>query len=412
MNFLGKLFIVFCLFPYIRILPINIDAQPNALILGTLIIAITKPIKVKKYIFDLLLVLVFAIILMILTSPNINGIRILSNYFSLFIISFATYLVLTDLRRIPYNLFVYIVYIWGIVGLIQLFYPTFLSFLTLRGAYGGPTYGRGVSSLAVEPTFYGMICVFLMMINYINFRNMPKYKFTKLVCIIQLIFFSRSTTCFMALILAFCCYAAYKIVTSRSGLKIVGLSVITLLLGHHLLHIYVGFSDSRFSNVLQAIFSDPSTFLTIDYSVNHRFTHAFLTIKGFFDNFFIPHGFNDFSLYLERLLKDPFWSNTIVIDPKIEERITTSLGGTLFELGLLSTPLFMALFGYLKKLTLSGYNGVLIGLILLSMMMNAMNFNQAILPFFIGNLIYLKYQQPSTSNPTTSSILPSYNKLN
>lgn len=126
---------------------------------------------------------------MILTSPNINGIRILSNYFSLFIISFATYLVLTDLRRIPYNLFVYIVYIWGIVGLIQLFYPTFLSFLTLRGAYGGPTYGRGVSSLAVEPTFYGMICVFLMMINYINFRNMPKYKFTKLVCIIQLIFF-------------------------------------------------------------------------------------------------------------------------------------------------------------------------------------------------------------------------------
>lgn len=386
------LFLITCFFPFIRVLPLNMDAQPNSLILGSIIILLLGKHKINKYIGDLLLIVVFSFIIMLLSSPTPNGIRIFSNYLSLFVISYSTYLVLTYLRGIPYNLFRFSVYVWACVGLIQtLISPTFLSFLTLRGADGGPSFGRGVSSLAVEPTFYGMICVFLLLINYVNFNSCKQYKFICSICLGQLLLLSRSTTCILALMIALMFYGVYKLFESRHLWRVLCISVILIIIGVQFSEIYVSHSNSRLANILGAIISNPEAFLSIDYSVNHRFTHAFMTIRGFFVDFGLPHGFDGFSTYLTDVLKSSYWRDVIMVDPKGETRITTSLGGILFELGVFAVPLFIVIIGCLKTLKSNGFDAVLIGMILLSMMLNAMNFNQAILPFFIGNLIYIKY---------------------
>lgn len=391
------LFLFFCFFPFVRVLPLDMDAQPNALILGALIILFSGRKEIKKYNFYLLLILLTAIILMIFTSPDIMGLRILTNYISLFVIAYATYISLAKLRGLPYSLFKLCVYLWGAVAFIQIFYdPLFLSQMTYRGSlYASDRMGRGVFSLAAEPTFYGMICVFMMMVNYINFRDYWSYKLINVLCLVQLVLFSRSTTCFMALCIAFAIYSIYLIFKSKHPVKVLLIVSISLVVGYFALKFLLDNSDSRLSRILGYLIEKPSKFLTYDISVNHRFAHAFLTIKGFFENFGLPHGFNKFPDYIVELLKDDYWGHILMFGPKGQERITTSFGGTLFELGILSLPLWIVLYKCVQKLNQKGYNGTFIGVVLFSMMLNAMNFNQSILPYFIGNLIYLYYHTPA-----------------
>ncbi len=392
------LFLFFCFFPFLRILPLDLDAQPNALLLGMVIVLFSGRKKIRKFNFYILLILLIAIAVMLFSSPDFDGIRILTNYVSLFVISYATYISLTKLHGLPYGLFKLCVYIWGIVAFIQVFYdPNFLSSFTFRGSQyiGHGSHGRGVTSLAAEPTFYGMVCVFLMMVNYINFRDFSSYKFINIICLIQLVFFSRSTTCFMALSIALALYAFYLIFKTKHPVKVLIIVTISLIAAYFGVQYLIENSDSRVAKVLGYLINKPSKFLTYDISVNHRFAHAFLTIKGFFENFGLPHGFNKFPDYISELLKDDYWGHILMFGPKGQERITTSFGGTLFELGILSLPLWIVIIQCVRKLNRRGYNGTFIGLILFSMMLNAMNFNQSILPFFIGNLIYLYYYQPS-----------------
>lgn len=391
------LFLFFCFFPFVRILPLDMDAQPNALILGALTIVFSGHKELKKYNFYLLLVLLTAVCVMLFSSPDIKGLRILANYVSLFIIAYATYISLTKLHGLPYGLFKFCVYLWGIVAFIQVFYdPLFMSQMTFRGSfYASDRMGRGVFSLAAEPTFYGMICVFLLMVNYINFRDYWSYKFINLICLIQLVLFSRSTTCFFALCFAFTLYSLYLLFKSKHLVKVLLIISISLIVGYFILQYLLENSDSRLARVMGYLIDNPSKFITYDISVNHRFTHAFLTIKGFFENFGLPHGFNKFPDYIVELHKDEYWGHVLMFGPQGQERITTSFGGTLFELGILSLPLWIVLYNCVQKLNQKGYNGTLVGLVLFSMMLNAMNFNQSILPYFIGNLVYLNYHNPA-----------------
>lgn len=385
-----NLFIIFCLFPYLRIIPFNLDAQPNALILSVPIICIFSNKRIPKEIAMLLFAMVVAICLLVLTNMSLMGLRTLANYVSLFLVSYSSYLILKHHNGLSYNLFRYCVYVWFLVGFIQFFFDsTFGDFLIFRGAVTEEMqHGRGVCSLAVEPTYYGMMCVFMAVLNYLNFRGYSHYRQLFILLVIQLLF-SKSTTVILFLGLSVLIYCLCQSLKRRAGVLYIIAALIGLVIFDITFKMYLDSVDSRLTNALKVLYENPDSFLLMDYSVNNRFMHSFFPIKAFFDDYGIPHGLARFNDYLIPLSKDTTWGYLLPYDYSEEYRINSAISGALYDLGVFSLPIILVLVKCLKELTKRGYNGLFCGIVLFCMMLNNMPFSQAILPFIFGNLIYL-----------------------
>ena len=389
-HILYVLFLIFCFFPYLRILPFNIDSQPNALILSMVIFILNFKGKITKSLGSLLLMLVSALPLMVISNLNMLGLKAFIPYFSLFFVSYATYQVLKNLGGIPYKLFKCVVFVWFIVGLIQsTIYPSFCEvFLYRSDNLKMLATGRGVTSLAVEPTFYGMICIFLFMINYLNFSECEQKKLIDLLLIIQIIFFSKSTTCFIIVILSVLMYGVFKLFVSKHKIRWLYLlllcgGVVAFTFSFLLQH-----SEIRFAKALMYMVENPQTFVLMDVSVNIRFVHAVFPILGFIENGFMPHGLGVFNEYLNELINDEYWGNFIIQDIPTVNILVSSLGASLYELGIFAVPFLFTLIRSFLKLKHKKY-AIFCLIIFLVMMLNHMNYNQAILPMFIGNIMYL-----------------------
>lgn len=393
------LFLFFCFFPYLRILPINLDAQPYALILGFFITIFLLPRKLPKSIFILLYIMIIAILLWVAMGMQLVEFRSLMNYFSLFFITTASFLSLKYLNGLPYNLFKNSVYIWGIVGLIQfLFFPKFLTFLSYRGDISSMAYGRGVCSLAVEPSFYAMVIVLFFIINYINFKDYKSFKTLNIILLIQLII-TKSATVILFLSLSLIIYFIIRIIKQKKFSTLILFSF-GILIVFVLLPYFIDNTDSRLTNVISVLYHSPYLFLTMDYSVNNRFLHSFVPFYGFFDRLGIPNGFNHFAQYLNGLKEDPYFNNILVYNFNEEDRVKSAFSGLIFELGVFGLP-FIYLFRLIYiKLNEQRLNGLLMILLIITMMINNMPFTQAILPFTLGNLLYIcNSESISLSNP-------------
>jgi hypothetical protein len=92
-------------------------------------------------------------------------------------------------------------------------------------------------------------------------------------------------------------------------------------------------SGSRLFQISDRFLNDPFSLLLLDASVNDRFFHVFYSLKGFLENFLLPHGFGawipyvstQFSSYPDYVLVDTF---------TLAGRIMSGYGSLLFELGL------------------------------------------------------------------------------
>lgn len=398
------LFLFFCFFPYLRILPLPLDSQPNALILAVCIFVISFHNKVAKEIKYLLFVLFSAIICMVCSWEGVLGLRILTNYVSLFFITYATYVALRYLNGLPYSFFCNVVYWWFLVGFIQLtIYPSFLDFLLLRSDNELMlARGRGVTSLAVEPTFYGMICLLLMIINHLNFYEQKRYKWILFLLLVQFIVFSRSTTCFFVLGISCTLYILYWVLKGRNCFWwLIGICIGSFVVYKGALYV-TSHTDIRFARALHHLLQEPSSFLLMDYSVNNRFMHAFFPLKGFIDNIGFPHGLGNFNDYLMKMSEDAYWGRLLPYDVSGEKKTATSIGGPLFELGIFALPIYYVIITCFRQISKYRIASDFCFFILFGLMLNTLNFNNAILGFFMGNLVYLKYYgYKSISNCTS-----------
>ena len=126
---LSFLFLIFCFFPYVKLLPLGTDSQPYALLLGMILLPLYLRKEIKPEFLALLLVALFSAGIAIFSPWDFNTVRSFINYLSLFVVSFVTYHFLKKKGGLPYVFFRNVVYIWFGVGIIQLFiYPSFLSF--------------------------------------------------------------------------------------------------------------------------------------------------------------------------------------------------------------------------------------------------------------------------------------------
>ncbi|WP_286332857.1 hypothetical protein [Duncaniella freteri] len=399
---LKHIFLFFCFFPYIQIVPLSTDSQPYGLIFGGLIVFLNKSWKLNTDLFMLFLIAITSVFIFFFSPFDFNSIRSLVNYISIFIIAWATYIVLSDRESFSFNLFKKCVYVWLVFGLVQQFvYRPFGSFLISRLWVG---YGsRGMSALAPEPTFYAIICVLFSIICFLNFGNEKEYKKIQIILLVQIVLLSRSATIIMFGSIAVMLYCIF-VLMKRNCIYFISVPLITFILILVIPSLLPYISQHRVGKLLSALIENPALFITVDNSVNERFIHVFFPFIGFLSNWGFPHFFGSFQEFMNEIYISGNLSEYISYFRNNYTRIMSGLGSIFFELGAIAI-----LFVYIiiqdfiiiaRKKDLS----IFFCLMFLIILFNAMPLSNSLIGFTVGNIIFcaksiknsLKYQESNT----------------
>src|SRR5210317_352541 len=123
MKILIYIFIFFCFFPYIDIINIGTDTQPNALVMSAILLFAIENKKINTPILLLWVLFLFSILLAI--TSNLSGfetIKNILNYLSAPMICLAAYNVFIKMKfKLPFSIFLIICLSYFIVGFMQMF---------------------------------------------------------------------------------------------------------------------------------------------------------------------------------------------------------------------------------------------------------------------------------------------------
>jgi len=353
------LFYFFIFFPFLKLVPLPTDIQPYALLLAIFFFLHFGIIKksFEKMPFEIMLLFVtflFSLYLFLISNRSFTSLRSLANYTSLFFISYSTYYILKAQKGFPNKFLKMSIYIWFTVGFIQTFiYRNFLVSLIGRG-FSDPELiqARGVVALAPEPTFYGITCVFLLLLTNLHFEKAKQKIFFSILILVQLIFFSQSSI----------------------------IVLLILLINFELIQL----GNVRMYQIAMQIIDDPSRLLS-DLSMNERFFHLYFPLLGFFQNWLMPHGFDSWSGYLSDVL------STVEYFVFISERnrIMSGYGAAFFELGfiafLIPTSITLSIHRFYRN---DFKKFLLISLFLNTIMLSAIQLALPVIGFLVGYLCY------------------------
>ena len=288
----GQLFIAASLIPFFGFS--QFDSQPFPLLFAIIFIFLIKLnhkfIFPNKYLIYYLLFVITGCFLAYLTDNrfSILTIRGVAGYLGIFFYytAFDNYI-----RNFgfPLRLFQAFILLWILVGIIQLFFPDFGSnFIAQRNSIG-----RGVTSLAPEPTHFGFFIFFSSWIILLS----KKYKIdmiNKLVIFIGLLsilFLAMSSMTLLFIIFAFLFYLFYLFFKK----KYLTLFILTTTLSTILIPIGVDFNDTnRILLFTTSLLSGDFSKFFSDSSVLSRFNDILFPFVALFKNNFLPGGFSSF----------------------------------------------------------------------------------------------------------------------
>ena len=284
--------VLFISFPFIQILPLGGYTQPYALIISILILPFAINVNFQQLTAPMLLVLVsfmvVGLLIFIATCypyKNYQEYKYLSTYIGFPTIVFSTVFFLKKEKVLVIRILECSVYIWLFVALFQkMWQPDFmLGLLSVSSTIANDILasGRGVLSLAPEPTHYG----FHMIMLAAALAVLGGRKFPIALALIQSILLAKSASAAMALGLGFI-FAV--IVSGKINFKMVSVTVVAICVSAILLY-YFG-SKSRIVLLVSEFIVDPIGIIFMDYSLNLRLGGMVASFAYILDNFFVPHG--------------------------------------------------------------------------------------------------------------------------
>lgn len=331
MKLLTSLFFIFCFFPYLKIIP-NLDTQPGALILGSLLmfIYIYFDKKINKKLIIILL-LTFGTIVFLDYSKLFESLRGILSYYSIGIITYSTYKSLKN-RFLIKRILEYSINVWFICGLIQTIYKrNFLEFM-VNGMRTSDS--RGVTSLAPEPTFYGITCVFLLiLVVEVVEKNKTKI-FLEMNLLIQIFFFSKSSMTILFLFILIGIIFLTKMSLKYFTFGLVSVFTIHLFVTNFLINSRVySLYNKVMTKSIKNIFYE-------DASLNARLSHIYYSFLGSLENYLLPNGVVEWSNFtaLKEGTNEYFY--TFLKDES--NRIMSGFGGIIYELGIIG--IFLIIF--------------------------------------------------------------------
>ena len=352
MRAIAYIFIFFCFFPYIDLIGLGTDTQPNALLLSAIILFTIKNKKINKPI--ILLWLMFAMSIVLALFSNLGSFETLKNVFNYLsppMICFASYTLYQKMGfKIGFKLFSAVVVSYFFVAFVQYYFdPNFMTFLLNQGGRGVLLAGRGVVSLCPEPAFYGSLCLFFLVFSLMSF-NRKQNLFLVPLLIIQLIFFSKTATAIAVLFIALLSYMAIQLLRFRlkpallmTSLIFVGLIVFKSLPQQQ--------QEGRAVQLFEAFVKDPLLFTKVDVSAAVRITSSYSPFMALRYNAFLPMGMGNYKSFVSQRYRDghyPKLINKYVIDEI--DRLGGGINMVLFHLGFFGLVFPIAIYLAFKRL--------------------------------------------------------------
>ena len=383
------LFIFLCFFPFLNILRLPTDTQPNALLFSIPILLVNLRRGFPSYYLIGFFLFLVAFITLLFSNLDFSSILSFSNYVSILVVPLAVFFTLKFSGGLSYDFFKKVIYTWGIVGIIQKFiYGNFLNFLLSRSSGAAAFKGRGVVSLSPEPTYYGSVIILFLIVYFLNFTARKDYKLLAIL-MIQLLVLSISSTAILVLLVATGLYFVFVFVNLPIK-KILLILAVSVAVMFSIFFISPLFSGSRAYKLVSIVLSKPELIL-LDESIAERFNAIYFSIGSLFDNYGIPNGYNTYTNYILKQSQDPdnakFFFNFKIAN---YGRILSGFGIGIFELGIFGLLIPLLIFASIWR-CLKNYS-VLFAYILFNLILfTAMSLNNSLILFIIGNMIYLSY---------------------
>jgi hypothetical protein len=305
---------VFSLFPFTTIVDFGTYTQPYALLMGMAFIPFAFNTRI-----DLASCIALSWLLFfgaILYFQAIGGespagpLKYLVAYLTPFFIVFPAFYLTRYHRTFFCKLVLWSSYLWVIVAVIQIaFDPSFMTILVRSWSAAGEVVvasGRGVMSLAPEPTTFGFHLIILGALHYLLSGN---GRVSALIILCSL-FLALSSSSLLVLLMAGSIGVAGHI-----GLKFLGkmlfFGLAAILVVYPLVFSFLELEEMavfRIIDLLMVAYNNPELIL-VDASVNTRLGGLFVAIMECIDRMFIPFGLSHFDWLLERdvlLGKYPF----------------------------------------------------------------------------------------------------------
>ncbi len=365
----------FCFFPFIAFVNIGTDMQPYAFLIATVYIIFNTSLKSKWFDYTQIFFLCYVAILLVLSMTSneyFTIIRSFFNYISVSIISLAVYISLKQNNGINEYYIKAFIIIWLLIGMIQLFVDR--SFLGTIISNFRTSSTRGVCSLASEPSFYGYISFFFLIISYQFKNNRIIYI---LLSIFQIVVLAQSTVTISYVIIYYSITLLYKFVKNKNikSILLIISAMGILAISFAIINKYL--PNTRMVILINKMASNPLSILN-DERVEQRFNHIKLAIESFCDSYGFPHGYAVFITY--------------------SKRIMSGYGAVLHELGIIGAFYIVLWFVYISKAY--DYSAAVAITII---MFSAIQVGNPIFCFFLGICIYL-YKESKISSSSIKEI--------
>lgn len=279
-------------------------------------------------------------------------------------------------------------FIWIMVGIVQLFNNSYLTFWRYRLVIKG---GRGSVSLAPEPAYFAITLILYSLVLYsINIRNKKYFIYSFLS--IGLLAKSFVGLFYIITIL-------FLVYFNKKNIKKIFLIAILLVLSLVMIKLFsANFLRYRIIYLLNLFLENPKILILKDGSSKIRVISLLFSLKGAITNFFIPNGFSTWTRYVTE--QTILYSEFLKIEKERVEyyrelllkikyfpmnKINTMLGGVLYELGIIGILFFYRLCKNCPKL-------IVIIIILLSL--DGLNITN---PLF-GILVAINYKKEKLRN--------------
>lgn len=385
----AALFVFFAFFPFIAPIPLPTDTQPYALIFGAIWVAmyirqLTAPLS-------LWLLLVYpagATLFLILIQDAFSGARDIANYVSLFVVPLCAYGVCKTYNFSLQFWLKLTVALWILLGMIQWHVDKEFGAFLLSASR--TTEGRGITSFAAEPTFYGSILIIFLALWMLLGK---KGKLLPLLIGFAIFYYARSASALLILVLGLAVFVVTEFI-SRGSVK--QLIVSACIVGLVIFTAADFIEDSRVYVLATAVMDDPVVVLKTDDSVRARVGFVFASIYGSLENYLFPQGldyvrFQDYFAVLAGRYPE------FLKGLPLQTRIESGYGKVLFQFGVLGLILPLVVqFLIWKQKHLSPGERLMISVWIHGIYCSSIAAGFPLLGFFIGVSAWTR-QQDQTS---------------
>ncbi|MBL1436916.1 MAG: hypothetical protein COB08_012070 [Rhodobacteraceae bacterium] len=341
---LGAIFILACMNPWTSFGTNSMDSQPWPLLTGLVFLGSTRFVRAPPYIGPLSISITAGLIISIALSVNptlTEILRAIAGYSTLIVVYFAFYNYLLRFG-FPSSLLFFSAVSWLVFAFVEMVSPSIISMFAAQRT----SVGRGLTSLAPEPTFFAIFLLFLSWIIFVGRNYQPSRREVFLIAanLLAIFLLARSTMVIVYIAVAAVIYSGFFVIKSIGSLR---------MRGSHIFAVMFALISMPFAKLLiEAFLEDTRTgrlmstlsqkgllaIISSDASIINRIEGSVLSIHAALYNKLIPGGLDTY-LTTKELVR-PFWGK-IFWYPTVSNKILSWNGVLLYELGVFGLMAFV-----------------------------------------------------------------------